>query len=373
MRTAIVTGATGFIGSRLVYQLLLQGWGVHALGRAAAGVSCADRVTTALDEIGEDPVKRSVLSGLHCHEVDLCVSGLGLPRPLAEEVPGGAILFHLAGDTRFTPSAPESQRTINVAGTLNVVRALQDLVASVVHVSTAYVAGNRTGVVLESDLDVGQSFQNDYEKSKLDAEIGVTDLCKTIGLPLCIVRPSIITNDMATGRSSALTHLNALVEVVSRIQKHYGIGDGDAVSDQIRMPIDSDCRPNLAPVDPIVNALAELGSNTQAIGKTFHLCHPAPQSNAEVVSLVSEAFGVKDQIDFVPVPVPPAQPTWTEKMLLRSLKPYLPYLNEACTFDLTNTRSLISDYDAQFGPITLDYLQKVIDFQRNQGHPDKTA
>jgi hypothetical protein len=60
-------------------------------------------------------------------------------------------------------------------------------------------------------------------------------------------------------------------------------------------------------------------------------------------------------------------------MLLRSLKPYLPYLNGACTFDLTNTRSLIPDYDSRFPPITRDYMLKVIEFQRHQGQEDEHA
>jgi hypothetical protein len=54
-------------------------------------------------------------------------------------------------------------------------------------------------------------------------------------------------------------------------------------------------------------------------------------------------------------------------MMLRSLKSYLPYLNESCVFDLANTRSVIPDYDSRFPPITLDYIQKIIEFQRHEG------
>jgi thioester reductase-like protein len=245
-----------------------------------------------------------------------------------------------------------------------VVQSLRNFLASVVHVSTAYVAGDRRGLVLEGDLDKGQGFRNCYEKSKLDAEIALTNTCRETGLPLTIVRPSIVTNDTATGRSSTFTHLNALVEVISRIQKHYGIGNGEAVSEEIRIPSEPDVRPNLAPVDPIVTSLREIGISSQSAGRTFHLCHPDPQPNSEVISLVAEAFGVKDKIRLLFVSGLPEQLTWTEKMMLRSLKPYLPYMNEACTFDLTNTRSLIPDYDSRFPPITLDYLRKVIEFQR---------
>ena len=274
MRTAIITGASGFIGSRLACQLLLGGWCVHALGRAKGGTYYEDRVKAALDDISGRPVEQHFLLGLHCHEVDICDSSPGLLKPVSEHLRGAeAVLFHVAGDTRFNPADPEAQRHVNISGSLNVVQSLRNSVASVVHVSTAYVAGNRRGLVLESDVDKGQRFRNCYEKSKLDAEIAVTNICGKIGLPLTIVRPSIITNDTATGRSSTFTHLNALVEVISRVQKHYGIGDGEVISEEIRIPIAPDSRPNLAPVDPIVDSLLEIGISTQCAGRIFHLCH----------------------------------------------------------------------------------------------------
>jgi len=374
MRTAIVTGASGFIGSRLVHQLLMRGWSVHALGRSKSGKSYEDRVEAALDDIDGRPIEPSLLPELRCHEVGICDSDLGLSRPISEILPGtDAVLFHVAGDTRFNPTDPEAQRRVNIGGSLNVMRALQDSVASVVHVSTAYVAGDRQGLVLESDLDEGQGFCNCYEKSKSDAEIEITDLCAESGLPLTIVRPSIITNDTATGRSSTFTHLNAIVEVISRIQKHYGIADGEVVSEEIRIPADPESRPNLAPIDPIVDSLLEIGIDERGAGKTFHLSHPDPQPNSEVVALAADAFGVRDKVELSFVSAVPEDPTWTERMLLRSLKPYLPYLNGACTFDLTNTRSLIPDYDSRFPPITLDYMVKVIEFQRHMGEEGEQA
>ncbi|MCX7049665.1 MAG: hypothetical protein NTX50_29785 [Candidatus Sumerlaeota bacterium] len=152
--------------------------------------------------------------------------------------------------------------------------------------------------------------------------------------------------------------------------KHYEIGDGEVVSEEIRIPVIPDQRPNLAPVDPIVTSIFEIGISGQSGGqsgrRTFHLCHPHPQSNSKVISLVAEAIGVKDKIRLPYISALPEQLTWTEKMMLRSLKPYLPYMNEACAFDLTNTRSIIPDYDSRFPPITLDYLRKVIEFQRHQ-------
>ena len=59
------------------------------------------------------------------------------------------------------------------------------------HVSTAYVAGERRGRARERQGDIGQDFRNTYERTKLEAEQVVHDS----GLPAAIVRPSVIVGD----------------------------------------------------------------------------------------------------------------------------------------------------------------------------------
>ena len=54
------------------------------------------------------------------------------------------------------------------------------------HVSTAFVCGDRTGPILESDTDRGQQFHNDYERSKLVAELAVREV---VGSRVTIYRP----------------------------------------------------------------------------------------------------------------------------------------------------------------------------------------
>jgi nucleoside-diphosphate-sugar epimerase len=234
----------------------------------------------------------------------------------------------------------------------------------VVHVSTVSVAGDRTGLILESETEVGQGFHNNYEKTKLEAEVRVRALCAELRLPLAIVRPSIIVNDTVNGHSSAFTHLNVLVEVANRIQEFYGIHDGEVVNREIRVPMNPSARPNMAAVDPVAAALAVIAGSPQAAGKTFHLCHPSPQTNAEIFGFVLEAFGIKGKINLHFVQQMPKPLTRTEEMIARAFKVYLPYLNRNCAFDLTNTRAVVPGYDAMFEPLGVDYLQKVINFQR---------
>jgi nucleoside-diphosphate-sugar epimerase len=280
----------------------------------------------------------------------------------------------LAGDTRFVPPDPAAQRRTNVDATLNVVRVLRPALAQVVHVSTAYVAGDRNGLILEAEADHGQGFHNNYEKTKLEAEVAVRALCAELALPLTIVRPSIIVNDTVHGRSSAFTHLNVLVEVANRIQEYYGIGDGEVVNREIRVPINPGARPNAAPVDPIAQALALIvESPAAAVGKTFHLCHPSPQTNAETFDLVMSAFDIKNKINLRFVSELPKPLTRTEEMVARAFRVYLPYLNHEAIFDCANVRAVIPHYDQMFPAMTLDCLHKVIAFQRASRKPSATG
>lgn len=358
--TAVITGANGFIGSHVTTQLLARGESVYALGRAKGAQCWGDRVKASLADIGATP---PVAGQLFCHQIDISDPNLEFDFP--SEAPGSqATLFHLAGDTRFVPPDPAAQRRTNIDSALNLIQRLKGRIAKVVHVSTAYVAGNRAQRIRENELEAGQGFHNAYEESKFDAEIAVTKLCAAEQIPLVIVRPSIIINDRRTGRASTFTHLNVLIDVLCRVQRHYGISDGEVVNSTLRLLGDPEARPNLAPVDSIVPPLIQIAQSPAAVGRVFHLSHPAPQSNFEIVNLISNAFKVSGKISLEFVKNVPRPTTFTEQILLRSLKVYAPYMNSRCEFDLANSRSIVPDYDSYFTQLDQAYIQKVIGFQR---------
>jgi nucleoside-diphosphate-sugar epimerase len=142
---------------------------------------------------------------------------------------------------------------------------------------------------------------------------------------------------------------------------------------EIRVPVNPSTRPNTAPVDPIAEALALIVESPDAGGKTFHLCHPSPRTNAEIFDLVMSAFGINGKIKLTFAGQLQKPMTRTEEMVARALRVYLPYLNQGATFDCSGTRALIPNYDNMFPAITLGYLHKVTAFQRKNRKRNNAA
>ena len=176
--TILVTGATGFIGSRLVQFLAEQGHHVRALSRRDRPES-----PVAVDD-RPSPWRMS--------NVDL-VKGDILDRDsLAQAMRGCDYVFHLAGYAKNWSRNPSIYYDINVKGTENVFQLAFDYhVKRVVWTSSIVTFGpTPPGVVADETLPrITDHCYTEYERSKIQAErLAVPYLAK--GLPLVIVNPT---------------------------------------------------------------------------------------------------------------------------------------------------------------------------------------
>src|SRR5512143_1381759 len=189
-KVVFVTGWSGFIGRRLVHRL------AEHLDRdrdRLVLLTRAPRLDEAAAELAALGVDGEALEG-DVTKMHLGLSGAEYKR-LAAQV---TEIWHLAGLYELSADAA-TLRAVNLEGTrlvLELARAAPRL-ARLHHFSTAYVSGDREGVILEDELDMGQGFHDPYERAKFQAERLVRRAMPE--LPATVYRPSIVVGDSRTG------------------------------------------------------------------------------------------------------------------------------------------------------------------------------
>jgi thioester reductase-like protein len=193
-----LTGATGFLGLRLLRRLLDEHRSLTVLAHAGTG-GAVRRITRFLQLTGAPAELIAELPGrLRVVQTDLRLPRMGLSpasfQDLADELD---VIWHSAGSVTLQSSL-ETLRQVNVEGTRNVLQlaAAGRRKPLVHHVSTAFVAGaRRDGVAYEDDLDDASGFENAYERSKYEAEVLVHAWSRTHRRPVVVLRPSILVTD----------------------------------------------------------------------------------------------------------------------------------------------------------------------------------
>ncbi len=154
----LLTGATGFLGQALLAKLLenYPTTRVSLLIRGKGSSTGSDRLAGLLRKpvfgpwrkaVGADEAARIVAERVRVVDAELGSTGVALPDDLTA-------VIHAASTVSFDPPIDDAFRT-NVKGVLDLYEAVRASGGSphVVHVSTAYVAGARKGVVPELSLD----------------------------------------------------------------------------------------------------------------------------------------------------------------------------------------------------------------------------
>ena len=218
----LLTGATGLVGQYLVRDLLLAGASLAVLIRPQGSASAVGRLEQLLArwdrELGR-PLPRPV-----CIEGDISQPGLGLTQEAREWVSQNcrSLMHNAASLTFFGKDRAQEPWLSNLTGVNNVLDFCRhNGPRELHHVSTAYVCGRRPGPVLEEEVDLGQELRNDYEQSKLEAELAVRSA--DFFDRLTVYRPAIIVGDSRTGFTSTYHGLYSYLQfawlVVSYLER----------------------------------------------------------------------------------------------------------------------------------------------------------
>lgn len=280
----LVTGGTGAIGAPLVESFAGDGIRTLVVARGAArfrplpGVSFLQGDIERGDTLGLDPeafpyVQREVTT-----------------------------IIHAAALTRFD-AAIDAARAANVAGTGNLLDFARGCprLRRICALSTVYVAGRRTGSVLESERQHGCGFVNAYEASKYEAESLLHDAMRD--LPIAVCRLSTAVGDSTSGA----VHRPAAIHHAIRFLYH----------SLLPMIPGADASPvDLIATDYAVAAIRHLANRGFQAGETFHICAG------------DEAPGESELIDLIIDAIVRYRPAWRRRAIER------PAIVELGTFEL---------------------------------------
>jgi NAD(P)-dependent dehydrogenase (short-subunit alcohol dehydrogenase family) len=272
-----VTGATGFIGKRLVKALLARkGSTVHFLVRPGSEGKLA-----ALYEywgLNGSAKNRAVpVSG------DLTAKKLGLAADAIKALKGQVdAVYHLAAVYDLSADA-ESQVQVNIDGTRNMVEFAKAVDAKHVHhVSSIAAAGLYEGMFREDMFEEAEGLDHPYFMTKHESEKIVREECK---VPWTVYRPALVVGDSKTGEMDKIDGPYYFFKLIQRMRQilppwlpSVGIEGG---------------RINIVPVDFVVKCIdfiSHISSKTTDIkGKAYHLVDPQGYRVGDVLDIFSKA------------------------------------------------------------------------------------
>jgi thioester reductase-like protein len=268
-RTILLTGATGFLGSRVLENLL---------ARTAADLRCLVRGR------GRLPIRNSRVTEV-CGDLDEERFGLDRDawRRLADEVD---VLYHCGAKVHLTQPYDALRRT-NVGGTLEVLRLLCEGRRKRLHYASTlsvFVATDRNTGTMREDDDLGRTRRvyGGYAQSKWAAELLLRAAAPFVG-PVDVYRFGLITGDSRSGAGARSDLLGLFVR-------------GTAASGCVPVGAGRRLRVDVTPVDYAAAAMVE--RSLQSRGGTVHIANPRSASLADLVAAMRRA-GL--QVDEVPL------------------------------------------------------------------------
>lgn len=265
-----VTGASGFIGKRLVKKLLARR---GAVVRFLIRESSRDKVPELLAYWGVDEKRAIPVWG------DLAQPGLGLAKAAVRELHGKIDhFFHLAAVYDLKADA-ESQVIANVEGTRNAVALANEIKAGCFqHVSSIAAAGMYEGVFREDMFDEAENLEHPYFATKHESEKIVRKECKG---PWRVYRPGLVVGDSRTGEIDKIDGPYYFFKLIQKMRRMLppwlptiGIEGG---------------RINIVPVDFVVAAMDHIAHAKDLDNRAFHLVDPTPYRVGDVLNIFARA------------------------------------------------------------------------------------
>ena len=205
MNVSFVTGATGLVGSHLLYDLLLNGYSVKALKRPQSDVTQIQKTFEFLSQTPTIDVE-ALFQKIEWIDGDILDF-----QSMSDAINGCTQVYHAAAVVSFSKKDKAEMKQTNVGGTANIVNVCVEKNIPLCFVSSIAALGNPSSTLLtedgyalitEKDYWHTTAGRSAYSGSKYKAEMevwrGIAE-----GLKAVIVNPSVILGAGDSTKSSS--------------------------------------------------------------------------------------------------------------------------------------------------------------------------
>lgn len=326
--TIFLTGATGFLGGKLLTNLLQTTEDdLYILVRNF------EKATALIKTLPNDATKR-----IHLLPGDVTKANCGLSEDEVNNLTGHVQTFyHLAALVKFDEELRDELFSINYDGTKNTLELAKALgVSKYFYISTAYTVGkHEKGIEQLYPLDVAG--HNPYEESKIKAEHLVSSASSEMAIS--IFRPSIIVGDDETGEADSEFTLYGFMRALDVFKRrmmrtstdpekiYHVVGNKAATS-------------NLVPVNYVADILT-LAESRAKPNTIYNITNPKPATNHDILTYIKEALdfdklAIIEDADFDKLSA-------DEIKLNEMVHVFNAYLSRSFDFEDHNTKALIAN------------------------------
>lgn len=351
----LITGATGFLGSALALEILANSDAhllcvVRAESDAAAQQRLVQRLTATATAYARPELHAEIGSRCTALRGDIGEPGCAVRGSAGIKAQAA---WHVAASLSFKLKARSSTLRHNVAGTTNTLALARALdIEEFNYISTAFVAGTRTGLILERPPGDPEATNNPYEESKIRAEML---LAEETEMTVRIFRPTIVIGHSRTHAASSYAGLYAAVNgAIEYRERNVEAMLGERPLHALGDP---EARLNLIPIDVATANMWRIrqSGSRRAI---FHIANATAPTVAELNETLSAAVGIRP-----PVLIDDeSQLSALEKLIADDPRNRFqrPYLSERRHFDLTHTIEAIGE-DACTFPLHGERLRPFVE------------
>ncbi|MFS0782788.1 amino acid adenylation domain-containing protein [Bacillus sp. 1P06AnD] len=278
INSILLTGATGYLGSHLLFELLnTTDSTIYCTVRPKKGISGMNRIRNQLNFYFGSDISESFFDRIIPVHADLGEEGLGMDNAIRLEILSNiGSIIHCGADVRHFGEAAHFE-SVNVRGTTQLIElAMQKNGIQFHHISTIGIpeelahSGQWNHYQQTGDFDYTVTLDNVYTQSKLQAEEAVRQAGMKNNIPVNIYRVGNLSCHSTKGYFQQNMDENAFYRMIKAmlfLKK----------APNVHWFID------IAPVDYVSKAIIGIIENQNHMGETFHLCNPVQIRHSDFI------------------------------------------------------------------------------------------